>query len=62
VLIAKFFFQLLHPPFDDFFLGRGAGGQMRKEEKFIATHNEFSISYPISSGAISNYFLFGKIG
>jgi hypothetical protein len=38
VLIAEFFFQLLHSPFDDFFLGRGAGGgRMRKEEKSLAT-------------------------
>jgi hypothetical protein len=39
VLIAEFFFQLLHSPFDDFFLGWGAGGgrRMRKEEKSLAT-------------------------
>jgi hypothetical protein len=37
LLIAEFLFQLLHAPFDDFFLGRGVAGRMRKEEKSLAT-------------------------
>jgi hypothetical protein len=37
------FFQLLHAPFDDFFLGRGVDGQMRKEEIFLAT--QFPIQF-----------------
>jgi hypothetical protein len=49
LLIAEFFFfQLLHAPFDDFFLGRGGGGGWADEEgRKIFSYSITRFQFPI---------------